>query len=115
MIMHNLFAYFTKTLTVPKIKDLVNAPTQKYSHIFDTISSHSQSPQYQSPQYQYQPPDLGNTNSTNISDLTTINKGEMSSMKNELKSFLKKQLNNKPPQQQYEFSSPSYSSSSSAY
>jgi len=108
MIMHNLFAYFTKTLTVPKIKDLVNAPTQKYSHIFDTISSHSQSSQYQ-------PPDLGITNSTNISDLTTINKGEMSSMKNELKSFLKKQLNNKPPQQQYEFSSPSYSSSSSAY
>jgi len=112
MIMHNLFAYFTKTLTVPKIKDLVNAPRQKYGHIFDTISS-----QYQSPQ-QYQPQDLGinsDMNSTNISDLTTINKGEMTSMKNELKSFLKKQLNTKPPQQQYEFSSPAYSSSSSAY
>jgi len=111
MIIHNLFAYFTKTLTVPKIKDLVNAPAEKYNHIFDIISSQSTASTI-----------LGITgvtdnnsndsnsadNSTNISELTTINKGELNSMKNELKNFLKKQFKNDPykndvlPQQHYQ-------------
>ena len=30
--------FFKTTLTVPKIKDLVNSPTQKYQGMFDTIS-----------------------------------------------------------------------------
>lgn len=99
MIIHNLFAYFTKTLTVPKIKDLVNAPAEKYNHIFDIISSSNT-----------RASDLGilpDNNSTNISDLTTINKGELNSMKNELKNFLKKQLKNDSnvlPQQYKEYS-----------
>jgi hypothetical protein len=111
MIIHNLFAYFTKTLTVPKIKDLVNAPAEKYNHIFDIISSQSATSTI-----------LGITgiadnnsadnnsadNSTNISELATINKGELNSMKNELKNFLKKQFKNDPykndvlPQQHYQ-------------
>lgn len=74
--------FFKTTLTVPKIKDLVNSPNQKYQNIYDTISN--------------------NTNSSNSSagytdidllpsDTTEFSK--MNSMKNELKSFLKKQLN----------------------
>jgi hypothetical protein len=68
--------FFKTTLTVPKIKDLVNSPNQKYQNIYDTISHKS-------------------TSYTDIDLLPTgdiVN--ESSNMKNELKSFLKKQLNN---------------------
>jgi CRISPR/Cas system CMR subunit Cmr4 (Cas7 group RAMP superfamily) len=101
MIVHNLFAYFTKTLTVPKIKDLVNAPAEKYNHIFDIISSNTQVSSSANLGI------LPDNNSTNISDLTTIHKGELNSMKNELKNFLKKQLKNDSnvlPQQYKEYS-----------
>ena len=33
--------FFKTTLTVPKIKDLVNSPNQKYQNIYDTISNNS--------------------------------------------------------------------------
>jgi len=76
-LVHHLFGFFKSTLTVPKIKDLVNSPTQKYQNIYDTISHKSD---YNSDSY------------TNI-DLLPISI-EKNSMKDELKSFLKKQLNN---------------------
>jgi hypothetical protein len=66
--------FFKSTLTVPKIKDLVNSPNQKYQNIYDTISHKS-------------------TSYTDI-DLLPINDSSDTNMKNELKSFLKKQLNN---------------------
>ena len=65
--------FFKSTLTVPKIKDLVNSPNQKYQNIYDTISHKS-------------------TSYTDI-DLLPINDSNNTDMKNELKSFLKKQLN----------------------
>jgi hypothetical protein len=40
-LVHHLFGFFKSTLTVPKIKDLVNSPTQKYQNIFDTINTNS--------------------------------------------------------------------------
>lgn len=74
-LVHYLLNFFKTALTVPKIKDLVNSPTQKYENIYNII---------------------GNTNqvysdTTNINNLNTemLPKDEM---KNELKSFLKKQL-----------------------
>ena len=80
-LVHHLISFFTLTLTVPKIKDLVNTPTQKYEHMFNVISN-------------------SNSNSTTSREtmeytlLDLIPKTEDTSMKNELKSFLKKQLNN---------------------
>lgn len=71
--------FFKSTLTVPKIKDLVNSPNQKYQNIYDTISNSSNS---------Y----AGYTDIDLLpSDTTEFTK--MNSMKNELKTFLKKQLN----------------------
>ena len=69
--------FFRTTLTVPKIKDLVNSPNQKYQNIYDTIL-HKSSSGY-----------------TDIELLPNDNfvSNESNSMKNELKSFLKKQLN----------------------
>lgn len=78
-LIHHLLSFFKSTLTVPKVKDLVNSPTQKYQHIFDTLSKSSSS----------------SSSYTNI-DLLPTEMEELnssSSMKNELKSFLKKQLN----------------------
>jgi hypothetical protein len=63
-------------LTVPKIKDLVDSPSQKYKNIFDTISKQS------------------NNTTTNISSLNVESLlPKESNMKSELKMFLKKQLN----------------------
>ncbi len=74
-VVHYLISFFKNTLTVPKIKDLVNSPSQKYQDIFNTIS-HSQS------------------SYTSIDLLpSAIENTGGNSMKDELKSFLKKQLN----------------------
>jgi hypothetical protein len=61
-------------LTIPKIKDLVDSPSEKYKQIFNQMS---------------------NSNTSNIS--TTYTKKDLlpaeDSMKRDLKQFLKKQLN----------------------
>ena len=78
--------FFTSTLTVPKIKDLVNTPTQRYDSMFNVISSASTS--------------TGKNIMYNMADLlpsqssTMTNNDEKTDMKNELKNFLKKQMNN---------------------
>lgn len=90
-LVHHLLCFFKTTLTVPKIKDLVNSPSKKYQHIFDTISNNTNT--------------ISNTNSnTNFNGYTELDllptitetntNTNANSMKNELKHFLKKQLNN---------------------
>lgn len=94
-LVHHLIGFFKSTLTVPKIKDLVNSSNQKYQKIYDTISSSSTT----------------NSNSTSIDLLPILGQPgldqnilrqpgleqpilDSDNMKNELKSFLKKQLHN---------------------
>jgi hypothetical protein len=77
-LVHHLIIFFKSTLTVPKIKDLVNSPNQKYQHIYDTILNKSSSM-----------PSESSIGYTNV-ELLPLNND---SMKDELKSFLKKQLN----------------------
>ena len=72
-LVHHLINFFKSTLTVPKIKDLVNTPNQNYENMYNIINSSNKENDY------------------NLSDL--IPKKE-ESMKDELKNFLKKQLNN---------------------
>ena len=38
-LVHHLLCFFKTTLTVPKMKDLVNSPVKKYQDIFDTITN----------------------------------------------------------------------------
>ena len=89
-LVHHLLCFFKTTLTVPKIKDLVNSPTTKYQHIFDTISHTNTNTNT-------------NTNTTldtdsgseySVIDLLPSDANTDNSMKDELKNFLKKQLNN---------------------
>lgn len=85
-LIHHLINFFKATLTVPKIKDLVNVPTQKYENMLNIIKNNSTS--YDSPNNytnKY-------TNEYKIVDLLPHSE-EQPTMKNELKSFLKKQLN----------------------
>jgi len=38
-LVHYLLNFFTSTLTVPKIKDLVNNPAHKYENIYNVIAN----------------------------------------------------------------------------
>ena len=77
-LVHHLIMFFKSTLTVPKIKDLVNSPNQKYQNIYDTILHKTSS--------------IGYTDIDILPNENFVN-NESNNMKDELKSFLKKQLN----------------------
>ena len=80
-LVHHLILFFKSTLTVPKIKDLVNTSTQKYESMFNVISNKDNLTNYSS------------LESKDYSILDLLPKQEDTSMKSELKNFLKKQLN----------------------
>jgi len=77
-LVHHLLMFFKTTLTVPKIKDLVNSPNQKYQNIYDTILHKSSS---------------GGYTDIDLLPSDSFTNNESNTMKDELKSFLKKQLN----------------------
>ena len=99
-LVHHLLYFFKSTLTVPKTKDLVNSPAKKYQDIFDTISNTNMNANYSKNRNNYLPSINVNeynnidTDYTDINLLPTENTNSSSNdMKDELKSFLKKQLN----------------------
>lgn len=71
-LIHHLINFFKSTLTVPKIKDLVNTP-QKYENMYNIIKQNSK---------------------TDYTMIDLLPQEEKPTMKNELKNFLKKQLHN---------------------
>ena len=73
-------------------KDLVNSPSQKYQNIFDTINTNSSlsSNSNSKMNNSYTAIDLLPTNTVPVNPLDETTKDMM---KDELKSFLKKQLN----------------------
>jgi len=105
-LVHHLVFFFKSTLTVPKIKDLVNSPTQKYEEMYNIITN-ANSDSNSNANY------VDNT-STMIQALTSgllpkpstfdecerlpvLKNNTTSSMKNELKSFLKTKMKNTTP------------------
>jgi len=92
-LVHHLMLFLKSTLTVPKIKDLVNSPHHKYQHIYDTLTKqHSDNQSYTAidllpSSSESLIPSSGDSLLPPISDTNN-------SMKNELKSFLKGQLAN---------------------
>jgi hypothetical protein len=89
-LVHHLLVFFKTNLTTPKVKDLVNAPTQKYDAIFNAMNFSAM-----------------NTSSANSVNINNISLEELLppiqpdpvDMKNELKQFMKKQFkenNNNP-------------------
>lgn len=85
-LVHYLINFFKSVLTVPKIKDLVNSPTKKYENMYKILKDTSNTET------------LNNNNNNNdytLIDLLPSSEEEevKPTMKNELKNFLKKQLN----------------------
>ena len=74
-LIHHLIGFLKSTLTIPKIKDLVDSPSEKYKHIYAQLSN--KGVQQQQQQQQTSP----------------LEQVKDNSMKQDLKSFLKKQLN----------------------
>ena len=70
--------FFKNTLTAPKIKDLVNIHTEKYDAIYDVINNSN----VKQNQYEKEVIDIS----------LLLPSKEPPSMKDELKSFLKKQM-----------------------
>ena len=106
-LVHHLLNFFKNMLTVPKVKDLVDSSNKKYEDIFATLNGSKS---------------FSNTinNSNSNSGFTDIDllpsnsnsNNSTSNMKDELKSFLKKQLNsgNEQNNNNVEFFNPSGSS-----
>jgi hypothetical protein len=67
-LLHHLYCFFKETLTVPKMKDMVKRPQQKYDTLFRELRMRNEAP---------------NDNAEN--DVTHAN----TAMKNELKRYLK--------------------------
>jgi hypothetical protein len=76
-LVHHLINFFKSTLTVPKIKDLVNTPTQKYENMYNIINQNKSN-------------NLDLNKEYTLIDL--LPKKDEPNMKNELKNFLKSQL-----------------------
>ena len=103
-LVHYLFNFFKSTLTVPKIKDLVNSPTQKYESMFNIISKNN-SKTHNNKDYNdnnndnndnnYNDNNFNDNNNENEYTLTDLlpTQQTKTDMKNELKNFLKKQMN----------------------
>ena len=76
-LVHHLITFLKSTLTIPKIKDLVDSPSQKYKNIYAQLSKGT-----------------NKFRDENVEEQVNVNvKVADSSMKQDLKSFLKKQLN----------------------
>ncbi len=88
-LVHYLFNFFKSTLTVPKIKDLVNTPAQKYENMFSVISKSNSDPILSANLSE----DINNiAPEYTLTDLLPKQETK-TDMKNELKNFLKKQMN----------------------
>ena len=89
-LVNHLITFFKSTLTIPKIKDLINTSNQKYQNIYDTISHNSVEHEQSYTSIDFLP----KNSDSNIVDSNIIDTNVgTNSMKDELKSFLKKQLN----------------------
>lgn len=75
-LVHHLIGFLKSTLTIPKIKDLVDSPSEKYKNIYAQLSNKTNlQQQQQQPEQSNVPADVKDNN-----------------MKQDLKSFFKKQL-----------------------
>jgi hypothetical protein len=97
-LVHHLIGFFKTTLTVPKIRDLVNSPSQKYKNIFDTINTNMSMSTISltdsnSNSNSYTAIDLLPSSPSQTYTSPSLDDSTKDMMKDELKSFLKKQLN----------------------
>jgi len=90
-LVHYLINFFKNNLTVPKIKDLVNVSAQKYDNMYSVIGNHQHSSNEHNTSKKEAPEELGYTDFDLLPQPNSSEETE--SMKDELKLFLKTQLN----------------------
>ena len=79
-LLHYLYSFFISTLTIPKVKDLVTLPQQKYDELFNSLEQNKYSQENKG----------GNGNNGNINLLPSSSSSSSSqSMKDELIRFMK--------------------------
>ena len=83
-LIDHLINFFKSTLTVPKIKDLVNTTNQSYKNIYNTIKKSENNDTISTSEY------------TLINLLPSSSQEPSVSMKDELKKFLKTQIQPEP-------------------
>jgi hypothetical protein len=91
-LVHHLFVFFMTQLTVPKVKDMVYAPAQKYEEIYRKISQNVGRNDSDMNTYTADTETEKNTRFNSLSSQSQSNPQPQSSMKNELKNFLKDKL-----------------------
>jgi hypothetical protein len=82
---HHLIQFFRDTLTVPKIKDLVNAPAQKYENMFSAMNRDNRE------SVNYNTNFDENYKKSLLPPSASPTEFDVASMKDELKSYLKNQ------------------------
>ena len=78
-LLHYLYSFFISTLTIPKVKDLVTLPQQKYDELFNSLEQNKYSQENKG----------GNGNNGNINLLPSSSSSSSQSMKDELIRFMK--------------------------
>ena len=89
-LVHNIINFFKSMLTVPKIKDLVNSPSQKYENMYNIINNNNNNNNNKNQSNATANATANATNEYTLIDLLPTK--EEPDMKNELKNFLKTQL-----------------------
>jgi uncharacterized protein YerC len=95
-VLHKLYAFFKDMLTVPKIKDMVKRPQQKYETLFRELRNRGQDF------------DVNHEINANANANTNTNTNTNAAMKNELKRYLM-DLNSQQSQQSQQSHSQSQS------
>ena len=88
-LVHHLICFLKNTLTIPKTKDLVNSSSEKYNKMCNILEN-------KSCKEETEHSELSNTNVIDLNNCTSIDSLPTTSnnhMKEELKFFLKNQLN----------------------
>ena len=88
-LVHYLINFFKSVLTVPKIKDLVNSPNKKYESMYNTINNYERN---KSSEINSNESSSRVEEDYTLIDLLPQTNENKPTMKNELKNFLKKQL-----------------------
>ena len=80
-LLHYLYSFFISTLTIPKVKDLVILPQQKYDELFNSLE--------QNKSFQGNNSNNGNGNNDNLPPSSSQSSQSSQSMKDELIRFMK--------------------------
>lgn len=96
-LIHHLLTFFKNTLTTPKIKDLVNIHTEKYDAIYDVIhDSNRRQEEKKNIEEVIDIRSLLPSTSSSSGPPQLLSQDPSMNMKDELKSFLKKQMHSTP-------------------